>query len=103
MISFPVKRKRDGLEENIDGEVDADFADDNDAAAPNLPMPVKKPFQPKKNKSSSKSRTNEVTTFLKKFTADQKDAEEKRLERLDRMHEQKMAVFERFLNIMERK
>ena len=103
MISFPGKRKRDGLEENIDDEVDADFADDNDAAAPNLPKPAKKPFQPKKNKSSSKSRTNEVTAFLKKFMTDQKDAEEKRLERLDRMHEQKMAVFERFLNIMEKK
>ena len=64
MISFPGKRKRDGLEENIDNEVDADFADDNDAAAPNLPKPAKK------NKSSSKSRTNEVTTFLKKFMAD---------------------------------
>ena len=60
-------------------------------------------FVPHANKSSSRSRTNEVSAFLKSYQAEQREAEKKRMEKMEEMHKQKMEMFGRFLAIMEKK
>ena len=60
-------------------------------------------FVPHANKSSSRSRTNEVSAFLKSYQAEQREAEKKRMEKMEEMQKQKMEMFGRFLAIMEKK
>ena len=60
-------------------------------------------FVPHANKSSSRSRTNEVSAFLKSYQAEQREAEKKRMEKTEEKHNQKMEIFGRFLAVMEKK
>ena len=75
----------------------ADHSDDEDEELPRKTPPKKK------KRRSSKSSASEIIEFLKEFKDDKRKEELEKMSLSQKMHEEKMSIMNRFLDILSKK